>query len=400
MGSGWSKSGIALAIPGCTLDNSQGKNPVMYEESHEGLHDERTSVMSDNTGVMRPSQRLIRMGDTIHVELNDDLAVRLEDDGGRRIPRVSLEDMLSETMAHTEYGERLWRELNEHGTAILDTHRPTGSSAILTEFQVANKREAQLLQQLIDLANNRTFAIVNLWVALATKDDQQHTTSRDNHQDADDDGDVIDVSVEDDMSPLAGDASDDDEPHAGSSSDEKKRLDPADLASLDVNGRCRVLLAMIDERDRHITTLEQALDDMSDQWMGDRTAIITRLNELTQYLQAMQHRWEESQVAPASQPSAVTEDTHPTEDDDEDEDERPAAKATAPHHQTTPAPTTHSVTDQNPLLPPDGQLADWTPPTQRPSADDKLIQLVAGPFSQAAIDTLLNDTDTLKEAIA
>lgn len=357
--------------------------------------------MSESAGAMRPSRRLIRMGDVIHVELDAGLADRLEEDGGRRTPPANLEDMLSEVLARTEYGERLRRELDENGGRSLQMHHPAESS-VLAGFRVVNPQEALLLRQLVDLAGGQTFAIVNLWAALALGDDRRQAARHDDARDADRDEDAITVSIDDDAGPLAGAGPDDDEPDAGPSSDEATRPNPADLAGLDADDRYRVLLAMIGERDRHITALEKALDDMAEQWTKDREAIVIRLNELTRYLQAMQHRQKEPQAAPASPSPAAPRSIPHAKDENEDEDGDDGGsggKGAAANARGSRRQPVHAA-DRNPLLPPDGQLSDWTPPTQRPSVDDRLIQLVAGPFSQAAIDNLLNDTDTIKEATA
>lgn len=326
-------------------------------------------MVEESSKPQHPTGRSFRVGETVRVVLRHELAEAIDSGNERRAPGTAPLS-LDALMGRCDVGRRMAEDCREGRLG------PTGgpsSGSMGYSFVVSSDEQAQLLARLCVSFNDDTDEIVNIWVARALTDEHVVIPAADGGGDADRSG--VDRAIASGEVPPA------DELAAGGL---------AGLAA-SVAGLARV-------RDGYLAEVRGALDRQSEAWARGRRPVVQRVNDLTDYLKALDG-WVKALMARADEAESRMKGAEARLAALEASGVRPPAASTPASGGVPAAPQTGGAgsgdaapPEDRPRRSGDGPaLGAWVPSIDRLQSDDRLIQLVNDPFRPSMVDRLLDD---------
>lgn len=326
-------------------------------------------MVEESSKPQHPTGRSFRVGETVRVVLRHELAEAIDSGNERRAPGTAPLS-LDALMGRCDVGRRMAEDCREGRLG------PTGgpsSGSMGYSFVVSSDEQAQLLARLCVSFNDDTDEIVNIWVARALTDEHVVIPAADGGGDADRSG--VDRAI------------------AGG------EVPPADeLAAGGLAGLAASVAGLARVRDGYLAEVRGALDRQSEAWARGRRPVVQRVNDLTDYLKALDG-WVKALMARADEAESRMKGAEARLAALEASGVRPPA-ASAPASGGVPAAPQAggagsggaAPQEDRPRRSGDGPAPGaWVPSIDRLQSDDRLIQLVNDPFRPSMVDRLLDD---------
>lgn len=326
-------------------------------------------MVEESSKPQHPTGRSFRVGETVRVVLRHELAEAIDSGNERRAPGTAPLS-LDALMGRCDVGRRMAEDCREGRLG------PTGgpsSGSMGYSFVVSSDEQAQLLARLCVSFNDDTDEIVNIWVARALTDEHVVIPASDDVGDADRSG--VDRAI------------------AGG------EVPPADeLAAGGLAGLAASVAGLARVRDGYLAEVRGALDRQSEAWARGRRPVVQRVNDLTDYLKALDG-WVKALMARADEAESRMKGAEARLAALEAAGVRPPA-ASAPASGGVPTAPRAGDAGSGGAAPPEDRprrsgdgpaLGAWVPSIDRLQSDDRLIQLVNDPFRPSMVDRLLDD---------